>query len=224
MLSIIYRAIIVYLVVIVGIRLMGKRQIGEMQPSELVVTLMISEAAAIPLQDIDQPVMLGIVAIVTLVFLEVLMSVLSLKFSKLNRLVSGSCRIVIRDGVIDQKEMARLRITLADLLELLRDRDVYDISTIAYAIIETNGGISVMLKDGHQPATKNDVEAEKKPAFLPLPVISDGKLMLDALKELNLDKRDILKILNDNGLEEKEVFLLSIDKGKSYTMIKKEEV
>ena len=224
MLTVISRTAILYLFVIIGLRLMGKRQIGEMQPSELVVTLLISEMAAIPLQDISQPVLLGVAAISTLVFLEVIFSVLALKIPRLHRLVSGSSRIIIRDGVIDQREMRELRINIADLVELLRDRDVYDISTVAYAIMETNGSLNVLLKTNAQTATKADVGKSGSRAVLPLPVVSDGKWMPDAMKELDIDRRDVDKIIKQNKTTAEDIFLLSVDKSLNYTLIKKENV
>lgn len=222
MLTIISRTAILYFFVIVGIRLMGKRQIGEMQPGELVVTILISEMAAIPLQDINQPVILGVAAIFTLVFLEMLFSVLCLKIPSLHRLLSGSCRIIIRDGQLDQKEMKKLRLTISDLIELLRDRDVFDISTVAFAVMETNGSLNVLLKSSEQPATKADIIKKSKNAALPLPVVSDGKLMPDAIKELGIKPDDVRKILKENKMTEKQVFLLSVDKNLDYTIIKKE--
>lgn len=221
MLTIISRAIILYFFVIVGLRLMGKRQIGEMQPGELVVTLLISEMAAIPLQDISQPVLLGVAAISTLVFLEVIVSMVVLKIPKLHRLISGSSRIIIKDGVLNQREMKSLRITVSDLVELLRDRDVYDISTVAYAIMETNGSLNVLLKGTEQPATKKDV-GKKSTDALPLPIISDGVLMTDAMRELDLDKRDIDKIIKENKTTISQIFLLQSDKNLNYTIIKKD--
>lgn len=221
MLTIISRAIILYFFVIVGLRLMGKRQIGEMQPGELVVTLLISEMAAIPLQDISQPVLLGVAAISTLVFLEVIVSMVVLKIPKLHRLISGSSRIIIKDGVLNQREMKNLRITISDLVELLRDRDVYDISTVAYAIMETNGSLNVLLKGTEQPATKKDV-GKKSTDALPLPIISDGVLMTDAMRELDLDKRDIDKIIKENKTTISQIFLLQSDKNLNYTIIKKD--
>ncbi len=222
MLTVISRTAILYLFVIIGLRLMGKRQIGEMQPSELVVTLLISEMAAIPLQDVSQPVLLGVAAISTLVFLEVVFSALALKMPRLHRIVSGSSRIVIRNGVIDQREMRELRINITDLVELLRDRDVYDISTVAYAIMETNGSLNVLLKTNAQTATKSDVGKICAPAALPLPVVSDGKWMPDAIKELDIDRRDIDKIIKQNKTTAEDIFLLSVDKSLNYTIVKKE--
>ena len=200
---------------------MGKRQIGEMQPGELVVTLLISEMASIPLQDISQPLLLGIAAIFTLVFLEMLVSLLVLKVPRFHRLVSGSSRIIINNGVIDQREMKNLRITVTDLIELLRARDVFDISTVAYAIMETNGSLNILLKAADQPATKSDF-GKGGTALLFLPVISDGKYMPDAVRELGITRREVESILKTNKSTEKEVFLLSVDRELNYTIIKKE--
>ena len=224
MLTVIFRTAILYVFVIIGLRLMGKRQIGEMLPSELVVTLLISEMAAIPLQDISQPVLLGVAAIATLVFIEVVFSLLALKIPRLHRIVSGSSRIIIRDGVIDQREMRELRINITDLVELLRDRDVYDISTVAYAIMETNGSLNVLLKSSEQPASKADIGKKPSSASLPLPVVSDGKWMLDAMKELDIDKRDIERIIKENKTTPQDIFLLSVDKKLNYTIVKKENL
>lgn len=221
MLTIIFRAAVMYLFLIIGIRLMGKRQIGEMQPGELVVTLLISEMASIPLQDISQPLLLGIAAIFTLVFLEMLVSLLVLKVPRFHRLVSGSSRIIINNGVIDQREMKKLRITVTDLIELLRARDVFDISTVAYAIMETNGSLNILLKAADQPATKSDF-GKNGTALLFLPVISDGKYMPDAVRELGITRREVESILKTNKSTEKEVFLLSVDRELNYTIIKKE--
>ena len=221
MLTIILRAALLYLFVIVGLRLMGKRQIGEMQPGELVVTLLISEMAAIPLQDISQPVLLGIAAIATLVFLEVILSVVILKCPRLHRIISGSSRIIIKNGVLNQRELRSLRLTVGDLIELLRDRDVYDISTVAYAIMETNGSLNILLKSAERPATKGDL-GKGGTAALPLPVISDGILMKDALAELGVTRKAVDKILKENKLTAGEVFLLQIDRELNYTIIKKE--
>ncbi|MBO7217930.1 MAG: DUF421 domain-containing protein [Clostridia bacterium] len=222
MLTIIIRSAVLYLFVIIGLRLMGKRQIGEMQPGELVVTLLISEMAAIPLQDISQPVLLGVSSIATLVFLEVTLSLIILKFPKLHRLISGSSRIIIKNGVLNQKELKSLRISVSDLTELLRDRDVYDITTVAYAIMETNGSLNVLLKSAEQPATKSDLEKKSDDA-LPLPIISDGIIMKDAMKEIGITRRDVDGILKENKTSAAEVFLLQCDRNLKYTLIKKDE-
>ena len=174
----VYRTIILYIAVIISIRLMGKRQIGDMQPSDLVITLLISEIAAMPLQDTDQPILFAVSAIFTIVLIEILVSLVSLKSFAVRKMLSGSSAILIRDGVIDQKELKKVRMTVLDLVEMLRGQQVFDISTVSFAVLETGGSLSVLLKSKEQPATVGDIKVSKPPAELPLPVVSDGKIKI----------------------------------------------
>ena len=150
MIAIIIRTLILYIVLTLGIRLMGKRQIGDMQPNELVVTLVISEIAAIPLQDTDQPILNGICSIFVLVVLEILLSVIAMKSMTVRRLISGQSVIIIMDGVIDQTAMKKVRMTILDLVELLRGQDVFEIDDVAFAVLEVNGDLNVLLKSQKQ--------------------------------------------------------------------------
>ena len=160
MIAVLFRTVILYLLVIVALRLMGKRQIGDMQPSELVITLLISEIAAIPLQDINQPVASGIIAILMLVVLEILLSVLGMKSFFIRKALSGRSAVIIKNGEIDQHAMRRVRLTVIDLIELLRGQSVFDISTVAYAVLEVNGNLSVLLKGDARQVTAGDVGIE----------------------------------------------------------------
>ena len=146
-----------------GVRLMGKRQIGDMQPNELVITLLISELAAIPLQDTGQPLLFGITAIFMLVVLEISMSVLAMKSKTFRRLTSGKSVVVIKNGEVDQAAMKSVRMTVLDLVELLRGQNVFDISTVAFAVLEVNGDLSVLLKSPEQTATAKDLGLKPKP-------------------------------------------------------------
>ena len=146
MITTIIRTVILYIFVTFGIRLMGKRQIGDMQPNELVITLLISEIAAIPLQDTSQPILNGIMAIFMLVILEIVMSVLAMKNQFIRKIMSGKSVVVIKNGIIDQSAMKNVRMTVLDLIELLRGQNVFDISTVAFAVLEVNGNLSVLLK------------------------------------------------------------------------------
>ena len=195
------RTIIMYLFLTVGIRIMGKRQIGDMQPNELVVTLLISEIAAIPLQDSGQPVLNGVVAILLLVALEIFLSVLAMKNIKCRRLFSGQSVMLIRNGTLDQSAMKRVRMTVLDLIELLRGQNVFDISTVAFAVLEVNGDLSVMLKPENQNVTVKDMKLSKDKEGMQLPVISDGKIIMESLDALQITKDDVIKILSvtDNG-------------------------
>ena len=209
-----------FLFVTIAIRLMGKRQIGDMQPNELVVTLLLSEIAAIPLQDTSQPILNCIIAIFILVIMEIVISILSLKSTFVRRLLNGQAVVIIKNGVIDQKAMKRVRLTVMDLIEQLRVQNVFDISTVAFAVLEINGELSVLLKSGDQPATAKDVGAKNEKAVLPLPVISDGKIISENLTALKITHSDVEKILKQNNLTVKQVFLLTLDRKKNLTLIK----
>ena len=215
------RTVILYIFVTLGIRLMGKRQIGEMQPNELVVTLLISEIAAIPLQDTSQPILDGVVAIFTLVILEIIISVTAMKSITVRKLMIGKSAVIIKNGVVDQQAMKNVRMTVLDLVELLRGQNVFDISTVAFAVLEVNGNLSILLKSSEQPATSGDLKLNKEAAVLPLPVISDGKLINESLKALETDSVKIKKILDDNNTVIENVFLMTMDRDAKFTLIKK---
>ena len=209
------RTIILYIFVTLGIRLMGKRQIGEMQPNELVVTLLISEIAAIPLQDTSQPILNGVVAIFMLVILEILISVISMKSLFMRKIMNGKSAVIIKNGVIDQQMMKSVRMTV---LELLRGQDVFDISTVAFAVLEVNGNLSVLLKSSEQPATAADLNVKKDKALLPLPVISDGKIIKESLEAIGTDEGAVRKMLKGDNVS--DIFLMTMDRDGNHSIIK----
>lgn len=221
MIAIIIRTLILYIVLTLGIRLMGKRQIGDMQPNELVVTLVISEIAAIPLQDTDQPILNGICSIFVLVVLEILLSVIAMKSMTVRRLISGQSVIIIMDGVIDQTAMKKVRMTILDLIELLRGQDVFEIEDVAFAVLEVNGDLNVLLKSQKQTLTPKDMNLTPNSATLPLPVISDGRIIADTLKNFEISKGELNKLLERERVKLKDVFLMTIDKNRKTTLIKK---
>ena len=221
MIAIIIRTLILYIILTLGIRLMGKRQIGDMQPNELVVTLVISEIAAIPLQDTDQPILNGICSIFVLVVLEILLSVLAMKNMAVRRLISGQSVIIIKDGVIDQTAMKKVRMTILDLIELLRGQDVFEIEDVAFAVLEVNGDLNVLLKSQKQTLTPKDMNLTPNSATLPLPVISDGKIISDTLNNFEISKEELNKLLERERVKLKDVFLMTIDKDRKTTLIKK---
>lgn len=200
---------------------MGKRQIGDMQPNELVITLLISEIAAIPLQDASQPVINGIVAIFMLVVLEITVSVISMKSIYFRRIMNGQSVIVIKDGAIDQKAMRKLRLTIIELTELLHGKDVFDISEVAYAILEINGEISVIKKSEFQSPKNSDINIKPDKVTMSLPVISDGTLLKSAVKDLGVTEKDIKKELNGRSI--KDVFLMTMDSEKKASVVFKED-
>lgn len=222
MISVIIRTIIIYIAVTLAIRLMGKRQIGDMQPNELVITLLISEIAAIPLQDKNQPVMNGIVAVFLLVVLEICVSALTLKSFAIRKLLSGKSVVIIKNGTIDRQAMRDVRMTVLDLIELLRGQNVFNIENVSFAILEANGNLSVLLKGKKQTATAEDLKIKNKSDALPLPVISDGQIVSESLDALSINRKDIIDILNKNSQNIRDVFIMTLDRDGKYNIINKE--
>ena len=223
MISIIIRTLILYTVLTLGIRLMGKRQIGDMQPNELVVTLVISEIAAIPLQDSNQPVLNGICSIFVLVVLEISLSALAMKNMAVRRLMSGQSVIIIENGKIVQSAMKKVRMTILDLVELLRSQDVFDINDVAFAVLEVNGDLSVLLKAHKQTLTPKDIDLTPKPATLPLPIISDGKVLKETCQAFDISNKELMLYLERERIKMNDVFLMTIDKDKKYEIIRKSD-
>ena len=217
------RAVILYIVITFSLRLMGKRQLGELQPSELVVTILISNIAAIPVEDSSVPMIMGIVPILTLVCLDVIMSGIMLKSAKVRKLMIGSPRIIISEGDILQKEMKRLRYTVDDLTEAMREQQIFDITQIHYAIVETTGKINFLLKKDYQPAEKQDVQAGGSTDNPPSVIIRDGITDKEQLRLLGLGEQWLTRILRENNVGIKGVFLMIADRNGNHTIIKKAE-
>lgn len=217
------RTAIIYLVVTMAIRLMGKRQIGDMQPNELVITLLISEIAAIPLQDSNQPVLNGVAAISVLVVFEITVSTLSLKLPFLRKLLSGKAVILIKDGKIDQKAMKSVRVTVEDLLEMARSKDVFDLDEIAFAILEVNGELNILTKSEYSPVVKKDLNINNTPAYPLLPVIIDGNTVKENAELLGIDEKELMNIERKSGIKRDKIFILLYDKSGKYEITKKEQ-
>ncbi|MBQ4129544.1 MAG: DUF421 domain-containing protein [Ruminococcus sp.] len=150
MLIILIRTLLLYAFIILAVRIMGKRQISDMQTSELVITLVISDIAAIPMQSAEQPLMSGLLPIMVLVSLEIIVSVIMLKSAKFRDVVCGHSMIIIKDGKIIENQLKKMRITYEDLYSLLRQQQVFDVSDVRYGIIETNGSLSILKYEGEQ--------------------------------------------------------------------------
>lgn len=211
-----------YIFVTLAIRLMGKRQIGDLQPNELVVTILISEIAAIPLQDPTRPVITGIAAIFTLVILEIIISVIELKSQTVRQLMSGRAVVIIKNGKVDEKAMKRVRLTVLDLIELLRQSSVFDISEVAFAVLEVNGNLSVLRRSEFDSVQKKDMKIKKEQSLLPLPVICDGKIIFSSLDELGISRSELDKELKKQELSPEEIFILTADRDKNFKTVKKE--
>lgn len=215
------RAVILYIIITFSLRLMGKRQLGELQPSELVVTILISNIASIPVEDSSLPMIMGIVPILTLVCLDVIMSGIMLKSAKFRKLMIGSPRIIISEGDILQKEMKRLRYTVDDLTEAMREQQIFDITQIHYAIVETTGKINFLLKKDYQPAERQDVKAGGSTEDPPSVIIRDGIADNEQLRLLGLGEQWLTKTLRENNVGIKGVFLMTADRNGKHTIVKK---
>ena len=224
MIDTVVRTAFLYIVVVLLIRLMGKRQVGELQPSELVVTILISELASIPMQDLSRPVSNGITAILVLVILELVLSVITLKIPPMRRLFSGKPAIVIADGKIDQQMMNRLRYSIDDLLEGLRVSGCFCIEDVHYAILETSVTLSVMKKKSAAPPTRSEMNIRHTDCGLPITIISDGKLQKSALKSHDVDMGEVYARLDAEHLKVKDVFLMTGDDTGDFVIIKKDGV
>lgn len=223
MLMSVLRTAVLYFVVVFCIRIMGKRQIGELQPSELVVTILISELAAIPMQDLNRPITNGVITILVLVLLEILLSTLTMKSMFFRKLFEGKSAIIIKNGKIDQKMMKKLRITIDDLLEGLRQAGNFSVDEIDYAIMETNGKISIQQKSNYETVTKKDMKIKSKDKGMPTVVISDGKLIEKVFDDFKtVTKEDISRQLKLKNLIVDEVFLMTVNEAEEYYIVKKE--
>lgn len=216
------RTFLLYAVVIVAIRLMGKRQISELQTTELVVTMLISDIASIPMQDTGQPLVSGLIPIFILVSCEILVSVVMLKNSKFRKLICGCPLIVIRDGKIDQNQMRRLRMSTEDLFEQLRQLDVFSISDISYAIVETNGKMSVLKKAEKQEVTPEILNLPTDEKGIEVVVVSDGEVAQSSLKVFNLDESWLKNILEKEKVDVDDIFIMTLNKKLEYNIIKKD--
>ena len=217
------RTLILYLAIILALRLMGKRQVGEMQPSELVVTILVSAVASVPMQDIEIPLSHGLVPVLTLIAAEVLISALTLKSSRLRQLLSGKPVPVISGGRLDQNALKKLRLSTDDLLEDLRLSGVFDLRQVQFAQLETNGHLSVLLRSGDAPATPAQL-GQRVPQALPMrTLVADGALREEPLRQLGLSRDWLERILKAAGIRQlKEVFLFCADEKGDHFLIKKE--
>ena len=224
MLNTLLRSLAVYFILIISVRLMGKREIGQLQPADLVITILISELAVMPIEETDIPFLQSISAIVLLVGLEILMSLVTLKLSKLRHLVQGNSLLVINEGKIDQKMLRKMRLTVDDLIAGLRLKDVFDISEVEYAYVETNGQLSVKLKKTKEPVKAEDMKIESDDRGIPFVIISDGRLITEGLEGCNMTKEELSDILKSRRLERKDILILAADKkGVTYIAEKKKK-
>ncbi len=216
------RTLLLYIVIVAAVRLMGKRQISELQTSELVVTLLISNLASVPMQDTGKPLVGGLVPISVLVICEIFASGLMVKNGFFRRMICGRPIIVIYNGEVQQREMRRLRMTTEDLFEQLRQKDVFSIRDVAYAIVETNGKLSVIKKPDKEQPTAGMLNAVQPDTGLETVVISDGQLSDVSLALCGKNRNWVENVLNKEGLLLPDIFLMTANAKGDYFIVRKE--
>lgn len=220
----IIRTLILYFLVICVVRLMGKRQIGELQPSELVITLLLSEIIAMPMENNDIPLISTVIPVMLLVTLEIITSAISMKSLKFRFLVQGHPIIIIRNGELQQNEMKKLRLTIDDILESLRQKDIFDISLVSYAILETNGQMSVMLKPDYETVTNKNAGIQVQDSGIPCVVITDGQIERSAFDDCNMTDEKLQSIIKKQNIDVGSTLLMTLDKSGNSVIIKKETI
>ncbi len=205
------RAVIIYIAVILALRIMGKRQIGELTPHELVITILVSQVAIIPLQDNSMPLLNMFVPILIFVSMEILASALSMKSIHFRNLIQGKPLFVIRNGKLDEKQMKRLRFTVDDLVDAVRQKGYFDLSTIQDAIVEPNGTISVLQKAEESPVTPKQLKLSVDENATPVAVVVDGKPVDEYFGQNIVRNSEIELLVTDSGKKISEIMLLTID-------------
>ena len=218
-----FRTVALYLVLIFSIRLMGKRQIGQMEASEFVVTMLVANLAAIPMQDGAIPLYSGLVPILTVLGLELVLSGLILCSVKLRLFFCGKPVILINNGKILRENLRRTRVTLDELTGHLREKDVLDITTVQYAILETDGNLSVFPFPRYRPAAAEDAGITPQAQLLPVTIIEDGYLFQENLPKAGRDGRWLEKTLSKQGSRISDTLLLTVDTEGNTVWIGKEQ-
>ena len=217
------RTIILYAFIIAGIRLMGKRQVGELEPSELVLALLIADLAAVPMQDFGIPLLTGLIPILTLLCLTMALSVLTMRSVRFRAVLCGRPSVIVENGKLRQSEMKKNRFTLDELMEELRMQGITDLSTVKYAILETNGQLSVLPYAAQQPVTAQQMGLTPQEPGLPMVIINDGRLITRSLHSRGLNEEWLEKQLRQHHVKgTQDVFLLTVDEENRVYLSKKE--
>ena len=219
----IIRTALLYGLLILSVRLMGKRQVAEMEPAEFVVTMLLANLAAVPMQDNRLPLVSGVAPIFTILGLELILAVLSLKLLPIRRLLNGVPTLLIRDGRIDQRALGICRVSLDELQQKLREKDVFDFTQVAYAILETDGELTVMLYSDYQNASKRDVGVKTSSAELYYNVVSDGVILRDNLRLAGFDETWLESVLHRRKCDKKGIFLLAVNSRGDVQCVKREK-
>lgn len=216
------RAIFLYLVLIVCIRLMGKRQIGEMGPAEFVVTMLLANIAAVPMQNNSIPLVTGLMPILTVLGVELVLSVLTMRSVRMRKVLCGKPVILVADGQILAENVRKTRVNLDELTELLREKDIFDLSTVKYVILETNGQISTLLYAKDQPAPAKEAGISVPEQELPYTLVNNGKVLMENLALCRRDQRWLEQELHKRNCHLRQVLLMTVDRSGRIYLAKQE--
>ncbi len=219
------RTLILYVLIMAGLRLMGKRQIGELEPGELVLTMMISDLATVPMQDFGIPLLAGVIPIFTLLAVSMLLSLISLHHLRFRAAVCGTPSVLIRAGEVQQETMRRNRYTLDELLEQLREQGYSSLAEVKYAVLETSGQLSILPWSAQKPPTAAQLGRDvKDDVTLPVVLINDGRVLTDNLRRCGKDSAWLRDALRREHLQKpEEAFLLTLDEQGATVCIRKKE-
>lgn len=224
MITAFFRTVVLYLLLTIGLRLTGKRQLGQLEPTELVLMMLLSDLAAVPMQDFGIPLLHGVIPIATLLALSTLISAICFYSVRFRDIVCGAPTIIIREGVIQQKAMARCRLTVDELLEELRLQGILSPAQVKFAVLETGGQLSVLLRADQQPVTPQQMNLPvADDVHLPIVIISNGRLLENNMVKLGVDRHWINEQLMRHGLaRHRDVFLLTVNSRGDVEIIEKE--
>lgn len=211
MLTIFLRAIILYLIMVLSMRALGKRQLGQYQPFEFAVTIIIADLIATPIGDVSTPLLQGVLPVAALFILHTLISFICYKSDKARSIISGRPAVIVRDGVIDRAEMQRLCLSLSDLLEALRQEGILSPSSVTTAVFEANGTISAFSDGSERPPTAQELNVATTPDHLPVVLVMDGRVQDDNLLEICLTREWLQSQLQCMGLTAKAIYLATLD-------------
>lgn len=218
------RTLILYIILVLTVRLMGKRQIGEMEPAEFVVTMLIANLAAIPMQDSAIPLLSGLVPILVILGLELMLAAASLHSVRIRQVFCGKPVILMENGKIIEKNLKKTRVNLDELTMHLREKDIFDLTTVKYAILETNGQLSTLLYAKTQPASAKDAGVKVKDTELPITLVSGGKLLEKNLALSGMSRSRLDETLRQHGCTVETALLATVDKTERLYLVRREDV
>lgn len=223
MLVLLIRTVIMFIVIMLLVKIMGRRTIAELHVSELVVTLLISNIASVPMQDVEMPLLTGVLPVAVLVVIEVLVSYAIMKLPSLNGLLNGRPIAVIKDGKIDRNALRKLRMTGEDLFQSLRKKDIFDITTVAYAIVESDGTLSALQYSKDKPPSASDVKLNVPQEKFNVLLICDGTVDKSSMEFLELNNSRIERFLRSKNLTQDDIFIMTADTNGKFMIIEKKD-